>query len=195
MLVLPITAHLALAAKTHNDFDPDADFSKFKTFSLVAGIDLAKTGVLEDPEKRMRIANFVSGILELHGLREIPRDQKHDLAVRVWIALRDRQSQTTIMNPISYWGGYDPFWYGPWGYYYETYVVKNYVEGTLIIDLLDPVSKNLVWRTYLRQNIENRVKAYDEAKKSLNKAFSQFPPSAKELDRKRAERARLASQK
>jgi hypothetical protein len=182
----------ALDAKTKNDFDPDAPYPSFKTFSLVAGIDLAKTGLFDDPEKRMRVANFVSGILELRGLREVPRDEKHDLAVRVWIALRDRQSVSTISYGSSYWGGYDPFWTGAWGYWYEETVVRNYVEGTLIIDLLNPGDKQLVWRTYLKRDYDDRAKAYEQTKKELNKAFAKYPPSADDREKQRRDRARQA---
>ncbi len=180
---------LLIEGKTKNDFDPDADFTKFKTFSLVAGIDLGKTGIMDDPEKRMRIANFVSGTLERRGLKEIPRDEKHDLAVRVWVAVRDRQSVTTLgYGSMGMWGGYDPYWYGPWGYWYEQTIVEDYVEGTLIVDLLNPVNKELVWRTYLKRDFKDREKAYKEARKDLDKAFTEFPPSDKEKAEKRHER-------
>jgi hypothetical protein len=149
-------------AKTRSDFDPEARFSAFKTFAFVAGIDLGKTGLMDDPDTRTRIANFVSGILETRGLQEVPRDQKHDVAVRVWIALRDRYSETTISSG-NYWGGYDPFWYGPWGYWYEETVIHDYKGRTLIIDLLNPATKQLVWRTYLKRDFKDRAKAYDQA--------------------------------
>lgn len=180
-------------AKTRNDFDPKARFSTFKTFAFVAGIDLGKTGLMDDPDTRTRIANFVSGILETRGLQEVPRDQNHDVAIRVWIALRDRQSETTISQG-NYWGGYDPFWYGPWAYMYEETVVHHYKEGTLIIDLLNPVSKQLVWRTYLKRDFKDRAKAYDQAKNELNAAFLKYPPSPKDLESKSRERAKEAVQ-
>lgn len=180
--------------KTKNDFDPDADYSKFKTYSLVAGIDLSKTGIMDDPEKRMRIANFVSGILERRGMQEVPRDEKHDLAVRVWVAVRNRESVTTIgYSTAAMWGGYDPFWYGTWGYWYEQTIVENYVEGTMIIDLLNPLNKELVWRTYLKRDFKDREKAYDQLKKDLDKAFKEFPPPEKDKAEKRRERQRLSA--
>jgi hypothetical protein len=185
-------ACLAYAGKVHNDFDPAVDYTKFKTFSFVAGIDMGKTGIMDDPQKRMRIANFVSGILETHKLKEIPRDQKHDLAVRVWVAVRQRQEVTSYSFSTGYWGGYSPYWYGPWGSYYETYVVNDFVEGTLIIDLLDPTTKELVWRTYLRDKFEDPTKDYAEAKKHLNKAFDEFPPTPQAKEKKRKEREKAA---
>jgi hypothetical protein len=142
----------------------------------------------------MRIANFVSGTLERRGLREIPRDEKHDLAVRVWVAVRNRESVTTTLTPnsMTMWGGYDPFWYGPWGYWYEQTVIENYVEGTLIVDLLNPGDKQLVWRTYLKHDFKDREKAYQEIRKEIDKAFAEFPPSQKEIAGKRHERKNQA---
>ena len=182
-----------MGPRLRSDFDPDAPFSVFKTFAFVAGIDLGKTGLMDDPDTRTRIANFVSGILEMRGLHEVPRDQKHDVAIRVWIALKDRQSVSTISYG-DYWGGYDPFWSGPWGYAYEETVIHDYKEGTLIIDLLNPANKQLVWRTYLKRDFKDRAKAYDQAKNELNAAFAKYPPSPKEVERKSRERAKEASQ-
>ena len=60
------------------------------------------------------------------------------------------------------------------------------------MDLIDPASKDLVWRTYLRQKIEDRPKAYDSAKKGLQKSFEQFPPSGEDRKQMEKERAKLA---
>ena len=92
--------------------------------------------------------------------------------------------------PYMY-GGYPPYWGGAWGWAYEEYVVTNYVEGTLIIDLLNPENKELVWRTYLRQKIEDRAKAYDEAKAHLAESFAMYPPNEKIKQDMRKTRAKL----
>ena len=78
-----------------------------------------------------------------------------------------------------------------WGYSYEEYVIHNYVQGTMIVDVIDPATKELVWRTFLKQKIEDRAKAYNEAKKNLYKAFAVWPPSTEEREKMRRERAKL----
>jgi hypothetical protein len=70
-------------------------------------------------------------------------------------------------------------------------VVTNYVDGTLIVDLLNPANKELVWRTYLRQKIEGRAKAYVQAKKDLNKSFVLFPPDPAAKEKMKKDRAKL----
>jgi len=197
-LLLLIFAFGALVcADVKNDFDPDADYSKYRTFCFVGGVDLEKTGILNDPETRERVKNFISGVMELRGYKEVPKDAKYDLAVRYWVAKRDKNSVTTVYNPDpmmwgGYWGGYPPYWGGSWGYYYEEYVVRNYVEGTLIVDLIDPATKELVWRTYLREEFDDKAKAYDKLKKALTKGLNDLPPSKSDRDKMRKQRAKYA---
>ena len=175
-----------------NDFDPDADFSKFSTFAFIGGHELEKTGILANPETRERFKNFISGALEMRGLSEVPVDAKPTLAVRYWVAFRQKQDVSVIdWGAASWWGGYPPYWTGVWGYSYEEYVVSNYVQGTLIIDVINPATKDLVWRVFLRQKIEDRAKAYKEAKKNLYNAIAVWPPSAEEKEKMRQSRAKL----
>jgi hypothetical protein len=180
-------------SEVNTDFDPAVDFTKFKTYSFIGGHELVKTGLLKDPQVRERIKNFISGVMELHGLTEVPRDQKYDMAVRYWVARQDqREEQAVYYQDPMVWGGYPPYWSGAWSWCYTEYIVHNYVEGTLVVDLLNPVNKELLWRTYLRQKIEDRPKAYDQAKKNLNKSFDMFPPDEKEKEKMQKERERLA---
>jgi hypothetical protein len=188
-----------LAGDVKTDFNPDVDFTVHKTFSFVGGQEMTKTGLLADPVMRERIKNFISGAMELRGMKEVPRDQKHSLAVRYWVARKMKTEETVTSIGVGgmyggypyMYGGYPPYWGGAWGWAYEEYVVTNYVEGTLIIDLLNPENKELVWRTYLRQKIEDREKAYKEAKGHLAESFALYPPNEKVKQDMRKTRAKL----
>ena len=75
----------------------------------------------------------------------------------------------------------------------QVIALSSFKEGTLIIDLLNPVNKELVWRTYLKRDFKDREKAYGEARKDLDKAFTEFPPSDKDKAEKRREREKNKS--
>jgi hypothetical protein len=90
-ILLLFLVSTCLAKDVRNDFDPATDFSRFRTFSFVKGIDVGHSGVLDDPLTRERVANFISGALEARGLREVPSDEKYDLAVRYWLAKLDKR--------------------------------------------------------------------------------------------------------
>jgi hypothetical protein len=188
LLLLLAPAFCAAGVKT--DFDPAVDFSHYRTFSFIGGKEITRTDLLSDPAMRERFHNFISGAMSLHGLHEIPADEKYDLAVRYWVA-RQQKTETTVVYDDFMYAGYPPYWTGPWGWSYEEYVT-GYVQGTVVIDLIDPATKELVWRTFLKQKIEDREKAYREAKKNLSKSFSQFPPTPAEKEKMRSQREKLA---
>jgi hypothetical protein len=186
----------ALTAQVYTEFDPAVDFTRFKTFSFVPAANLAMSETLKDPEIRERIRNFIGGGLEGRSLTEVPRDQKHDLAIRFWAAVRNKQTVEVSMatDPTWMgWGGYPPYWTGTWAYSYEEWVVHNYHEGTLVVDLIDPASKELVWRTVFKQDLTDRVKAYAKLKANLAKSFSQLPPSEKDKKKMAEKRRKLAT--
>jgi hypothetical protein len=180
--ILIAAAIAASANEAKNDFDPQVDFSRYRTFAFVEGIDAGHTGLLKDPVVRERLANFISGALETRSLREVPRDEKFDLAIRYWAAKQDKSEVKTVTTPVydgMYWGGYPAYWYGAWATFYHEYVVENFTDGTLLIDLIDPRTRELVWRTYMLERIKKPGEAYAEAKEHLYKAFEDFPPSDK----------------
>jgi Domain of unknown function (DUF4136) len=191
LVALPMLV-VAGGSGVNTDFDPDVDFKAYSTYSFVPGLELSKTGLLSDPSVRDRIKNFISGALDERGLMEVPRDQNHTLAVRYWVALEQKTDETVVLNNNpGYYGGYPLYWSGAWAWSYEEYVVQDYVQGTLVVDLIDTASKQLIWRTYLRQKIEDRTEAYEEASKNLRKSFADFPPSDAEVKSMAKERARL----
>ena len=174
-LVLPAMVWGA-ASDVKTDFDPAIDFTHFRTFAFVGGQEMGKTGLLANPETRERIKNFIAGVMENRGLTEVPRDAEYDLAVRYWVARKQKQDEKVVYSsdPINVgWvssllgRGLGLVLHGICGYQLR--------EGTLVVDLLDPPTKALVWRTYLRQKIEDRPAAYVQAKKNLNKSFALFP--------------------
>jgi hypothetical protein len=106
-LVLPA---MASDSDVKTDFDPAVDFTKFKTYSFVGGQELSKTGLLSTPETRERIKNFISGVMENRGLHEVPKDTPHDLAVRYWVARRQKTDTTVAFDADAWmWGGYQPY--------------------------------------------------------------------------------------
>ena len=76
------------------------------------------------------------------------------------------------------WGG----WYG-WGptYYpgWSTTIVSNYVEGVLVLDIVDAKTKQLVWRAYCRDDVREWKNRDKNVKKVVDKALKKFPPKSK----------------
>jgi hypothetical protein len=129
--------------------------------------------------------------MEPRGLQEVPIDQKYDLAVRYWVARQQKTDETVVFSD-PFFAGYPAYWTGAWAWSYQEYVISHYIQGTLVIDLINPATKDLVWRTFLRQKIEDREQAYAEAKKNLAKSFAMYPPTADEKQKMSKQREKLA---
>jgi len=180
VLLSLIAGGVLWAGQTRTLFDPRFDFSQSRTFSFISGYELEKLGILQNPETRDRIKNLIAGILEPRGLHEVPKDEKYDLAIRYWVGGEVKEETRLVPDPMwSTWGGYDPFWSSYWYMpYYE--LTEKYAVAVLVIDLLNPATKQLVWRTFLSQKFERTPETYRDIEKSLNKAFSQLPPDENE---------------
>jgi hypothetical protein len=199
-VAVPLAAVLVLVMPLHaidfrNDFDPDGKFANYQTFCFVKGIELDKTGLLNQPGMPDRMMNLISGVLQTKNMNEVPSDQKFDLAVRYWVARQQKSEIQDLALDDPYWGawgGYPVFWNGPWAFDYDDFAVKNYSQRTLIVDLLERKSKQLIWRTYLRDDVQSGQSALQVEWKDLNKAMIAYPPSAKEIQNMREKRAQQA---
>jgi hypothetical protein len=61
--------------------------------------------------------------------------------------------------------------------------------GSLLIDLIDVKAKNLAWRMLLEQKVLNANDVWKKVNEEISKAFTSFPPSEKQREEKRKERA------
>ena len=163
------------------DFDPSTDFTRFHTFAFAGLTDITKTGLLDNSLTRKRIETGVSRELTKKGLREVKMDERPDLLVHYWLGTKDKQRvQGTTSGPTGgYYGGYYGGGYG-WGANYNTVTTYEYTEGTLVVDLVEPVKKELQWRATMVAILEDTAQENTElGNKAIIKAFENYPPKRK----------------
>ncbi len=72
------------AAKIVVDFDPNLDFSKYKTFAYTGGID-SLVMLLANPDLiKNRVHRSTPSDLVKKGLREVQPNENPDIVVRYW---------------------------------------------------------------------------------------------------------------
>ena len=188
LLILIILGGLvpAVSAKTTIDFDPRIDFSKFKTFTYLGGVENLVSIQMNPDLINIRFHHMVVRELEKKGLHEVNPGQNPDLIVRYW-ANPETQVDVTVMGN---WGPYGPYIGNDWASDYNAVTSTSHHLGTLILDLIDPKAKALVWRAYLVRKMSDPDKDPKKAEDEFTESFKSFPPSEKEKDEKRQERAR-----
>jgi hypothetical protein len=185
LTLLPAPAH----AKTNIDLDPNLDFTKYKTFAFIGGVEHLTMLQVNPNQLRDTIHDSVSRALTQRGLKEVQRDQNPDLVVRY---LAESNSQLNYAGDDN-WGGYDKFTLDWWSTSYTLWYTSSTREGALMIDLIDAKRRGLAWRLFLQQKILNVDKLPEKIDKEISKGFESFPPTEKDKQEARTEHAKQAS--
>jgi hypothetical protein len=165
--ILAITIFLAavsFAQDIRTDYDRNADFSQYKTFSF----EKVQT---EHPFWGDRVKSAVSAALTAKGLTEVPSDG--DIAIIAIGMTKDQQTLDTFYE--NYANGWGWNWGG--GYGEATTTPEIYSVGTLVVDLFDAKRKKLIWRgsetNALSVQSSKSIKYFN---KGVEKLFRQYPP-------------------
>jgi len=174
LLVLPLAALVGCSGiRIDTDYDPAADFSTLKTWAWVPAS--ARRGgdprIVNDlVDARIRAA--VEAGLASRGYRKVSSGS--DFVVTYHAGL-ERKIQVDRLYGS---GGYYP--YRDWHYYGggET-VVREYDEGTLLLDVIDAKQKTLVWRGSARAVVDEAATPEQREAKiraAVEKMLDRFPP-------------------
>src|SRR5438270_2156635 len=163
LVVFALTA-ASLAQQVKTDYDRDANFSKYKTFSF----EKIQT---EDPLWVDRIKSAVGASLTARGLSQV--DSGGDISVVAVGMTKTQQRLDTFYNGFG--GGWR--WGGRFGD--ATTTTETYQVGTLVVDLFDSNTKELLWRGSASGTVSNKsdsnIKNLD---KGVQKMFKNYPPKA-----------------
>ena len=175
--VLPATT--ALAQQVNYDFDRDADFSKYKTFAYQVCMKI------ENPLVDKRIVAGLENALALEGLTKAEGDAD------VNVTYHSSTTEDVVIDTTSWGYGYGPGWawgHGAYGYGYgygggpasSTTTIRKYTRGTLVIDVWDARTKELVWRGTASDSVSDDPQKNDKkVQKALQKLFKLYPPNTK----------------
>jgi hypothetical protein len=162
-----------------SDFDPTADFSDFRTWDWMpgAGEIHADNPTRDNAILKGRIQTAVANVLIDRGYRLNP--DTPDFLVAYHVAFQEKMDLEVVNNYYGYpyAGSYAATW-GPTIYGQEVQQ-REWEQGTLLIDILDGESRQLVWRgsaqaeVYPEQDPNQRQKNINNI---ARKVLDEFPP-------------------
>jgi Domain of unknown function (DUF4136) len=158
----------AFAQKVQTDFDHQANFSQYKTYSWE---EIKPANSLWDS----RIKNAVDAQLVAKGWTQVPSGG--DVCV---VAIKTSQTQRTLQ---TFYDGFGGGWgwrrFGGGGFGESTTTEQDYKEGTLVVDLYDAKTKQLIWRGSARDTLSDKAaKNEKNLDKGVAKMFKVFPPGS-----------------
>jgi hypothetical protein len=156
------------AQQVKTDYDRNANFAPYKTFSW----EQVKT---KDPLDVDRIKSAVTAALTAKGWTQV--DSGGDVSIVAMEITREHQTLNTFYDGFG--GGWGWRRFGGGGFGDATTTTDTYKVGTLVVDLFDTKTKQLLWRgsssDTLSNNSDKNIKNLD---KGVDKLFKNFPPGS-----------------
>lgn len=160
--------------KVTSDYDKSTSFTQYKTF----GVDTMRMSQSVSQLNQNRIIKAVKSEMTKKGFTE---STSPDLLIHISAIFEKQKSISSTTDYYGYGGFYRPYmWGGGMGATgYTTYNVQNYTDGSLIIDIADAKTKNLLWEGIGNKEIDKPAKDPDAAiAEAVNKILANFPPGA-----------------
>jgi hypothetical protein len=161
-LMLPT---IVFAQKVTTDFDHMANFSAYKTFMWL------REPRVRDPLMRRRVVDAVNAQLTAKGLQLVTEGA--DLGVIANGSTMQEQTLETFYSGFGGWG-----WRG-WNDGIATTYPETFTVGTLVVDLFDTRTKQVIWRGTATDTLSDKPeKTAEKLNKAVEKIFKNFPPKA-----------------
>jgi Domain of unknown function (DUF4136) len=166
MGMLLLFAVKSSAGQVKTDYDRNANFGQYKTYSW----EQVKT---QDPLDADRVKSAVNAALSAKGWTL--QDSGGDVSI---VAIEMSHNQQTLNTFYDGFGG-GWRWRGFGGLGEATTTTETYKVGTLVVDLFDAKTKQLIWRGNSSDTLSNNSnKNIQTLDKDVEKMFKQFPPGS-----------------
>ena len=174
LLVALLLAACATGPRVRTDYDPSADFSRYRTWGFYKPIAMEESGYstwISD-----RIKDNVRREMEARGYRYVESDP--DLQVNFQGIVREKTDVWSVpRTDYQYFYSYRRRSYFAVPFWYDETQVNQYTEGTLTVDLVDAERNRMVWTgaaigRVTRKTPQERLAEVDTAIASI---FAQYP--------------------
>lgn len=156
------------------DYDPDEDFSAYRTYAWLPGTPEATgNSRLDTPMIHQRVREAIDQTLADKGFRRV--EANPDFWVAYFMSV---EKKIDVYTTNRLYGGYG------WTVSIPETRVSEYDEGSLIIDVSDAREKELVWRGIgqgrLRKTpLEDPEEQRKEVYRVVDEILADFPPKSK----------------
>jgi len=172
-MAILLSACAAPQPQIRSNFDRSTDFSRYRTYNIMATAGRSADGYETIVGQSIRAA--VEQEMESRGY---VKDADPDLLVNYSVTVQKVQKVSTIPAagpppPYYYRGGI----YGTWpSYSYDTWV-REYDEGTLLIDVVDAKRQQLVWEAAGTGRLKKAITEDTEARarNAVALLFARYP--------------------
>ncbi len=189
--LVALVAALTLAACASGPPKPEVDFKSDYDFSQVRKIAFYKHSGQVSGDNPMQISDIqrnrvdtaLQQALEKRGFQFVDTPSDADMLLSWHLSTQNKTDVRTYQTPTAGYGHYGPYnrysRYSCWSCMpTQTEVsVRNYTEGTFIVDMIDPSMRQSVWRGVTQSRLKGEP-SHDQAdyNAAADAIFAPFPP-------------------
>jgi hypothetical protein len=156
------------------DHDSEYDFSGVRKIAIQPYNRLDPASVRISDMQVARIEEALADELRNKGFA-IVEDQAQADAFLSWHLVTQEKTDVRTYNSMSY---YNCWRCGPT---VSDVSVRQYTQGTLIVDLIDPIRNQSVWRSVIQSRLDpepDPSSAEQNRREAARTVFAEFPPTA-----------------
>jgi hypothetical protein len=154
------------------DYDQNVEWGKYKSYAWMEKTDSPTNPTQPMPDTKLWDQRFANSVKYEMGERGISESDNPDLLVIYHFG-------STEKIQVTDWGYRYSDYY--WGYGGRQIYVYQFTEGSLVIDLIDAETKNLVWRGTGTGVVEQKQRTPEEWQARIDniihKIMESFPPN------------------
>jgi hypothetical protein len=182
LALLIFLASAAFAQKVIIEYDHTVDFSGYRKYQWKEHPFLKN-----HPESEQfsvgagLVRNNVNKILMDRGYEPVDEATPEFFITQFITARLGQETHSVPASGIynTYWPGSWYGWNSAWFPAWDTYV-ENYVQGILLLDIVDAKTKGLLWRAVCKTKIDDMRERHKDIEDAVKKALKSFPPRFKQ---------------
>ena len=166
LVALACTGWPGMAQKVRVDYDRTLAFSHYRTYQWIA-LPEAQPANGQFPNQLMqeRIVRFIEDAMAAKGLKRV--ETGGDVLIGYQMNVTEQQQFNTVGSGWG-WG---------WGSEFSTTTTETIYMGRLVIDIMDPRQKQLIFQGASIATISSRPqKNTKKLRKAINEIFEKYPP-------------------
>jgi len=186
LLLMTSLALVPLRAQTATDFDKSVDFTQFKTYAWsTPDIQVGNNPTYKSGLITKNIETSLTDELARRGLTMNAENPDLLVGFHTYTEKKVDSYGSVAPSPMYYPFGYRAGWrYYPYGFANWPYAWNGnfrnvqYTEGTLIIDVVNARTKQLIWRGSAEGNVSDPNRLEKEISRGIHKIMKEYPVKA-----------------
>ncbi len=160
------------SVRVDSDHDPSIDFTHYHTYAWApASLTPPSDPTVDSNLFDRRVRENLKAELERRGLHPLEGPGEPGLLIAYFIRSHQHIGPSSVGSAASW-----DYPYGGIGGYWAPVDIRQYREGTLIIDLIDAKTRQLVWRGVASRAFDDSGAKEKQVRDAVTQVMKEYPP-------------------